>query len=76
MSTVTIQDAQSRLGEIIAGLKPGDTVEITFDGSPLASLTRANGHARKSRVPGSAVGKLQILADDDEHLQDFREYMP
>ena len=76
MSTVTLQDAQSRLGEIIAGLKPGDSVEITSNGSPLASLTRANGHHRKERIPGSAIGELQVLADDDEHLRDFGEYLP
>ncbi len=31
---------------------------------------------RKPRQPGSAKGKLVILADDNEHLKDFREYMP
>lgn len=28
------------------------------------------------RRPGSAVGKFFILAEDDEHLADFKEYMP
>jgi len=27
------------------------------------------------RQPGSAKGRLVILADDDEHLADFEEYM-
>ncbi len=27
------------------------------------------------RQPGSAKGKLVILADDDEHLADFANYM-
>ncbi len=31
---------------------------------------------RKIRQPGSAKGMLQVLAEDDEHLADFREYMP
>ena len=28
------------------------------------------------REPGSAIGKLTILEDDDEHLDDFKEQMP
>ncbi len=31
---------------------------------------------RKQRCPGSAKGILQILSDDDEHLDDFKAYMP
>lgn len=30
---------------------------------------------RLPRKPGSAVGKL-IIHEDDEHLADFKEYMP
>jgi len=30
----------------------------------------------RRRRPGSAKGKLTILSEDDEHLQDFKEYMP
>ncbi len=31
---------------------------------------------RRNRQPGSAIGKLTIVEDDDAHLEDFREYMP
>ncbi|MBF0411002.1 MAG: hypothetical protein HQM10_26900 [Candidatus Riflebacteria bacterium] len=30
----------------------------------------------KRRCPGSAKGILEIVSEDDEHLDDFREYMP
>ena len=30
----------------------------------------------KRRQPGSAKGILELLHEDDEHLGDFREYMP
>jgi hypothetical protein len=30
----------------------------------------------KARAPGLLNGKLKIVAEDDEHLNDFREYMP
>lgn len=31
---------------------------------------------KRTRVPGSAVGKLKVLVEDDEHLNDFQGYMP
>ena len=30
----------------------------------------------KKRKPGSAKGILQVLSEDDEHLNDFKDYMP
>jgi hypothetical protein len=33
-------------------------------------------YPKKKRQPGSAKGMLHVLAEDDEHLDDFREYMP
>nr|WP_295407447.1 DUF2281 domain-containing protein [uncultured Thiocystis sp.] len=31
---------------------------------------------RRARMPGSAVGKLKVLVEDDEHLKDFQDDMP
>ena len=31
---------------------------------------------KKGRQPGSAKGILQVLSEDDDHLNDFKEYMP
>lgn len=31
---------------------------------------------KKQRQPGSAKGILEILSEDDEHLEDFKAYMP
>ncbi len=30
----------------------------------------------EQRQPGSAKGILHVLSEDDEHLDDFKEYMP
>ena len=30
----------------------------------------------KKRRPGSAKGLLSLVSEDDEHLNDFKEYMP
>ena len=39
-------------------------------------LTGQAARAPQPRQPGSAKGKLIIVADDEEHLEDFKEYMP
>jgi hypothetical protein len=33
-------------------------------------------YKRKKRQPGSAKGILQVLSEDNAHLDDFKEYMP
>lgn len=75
--TVTLEDAQARLADLVAGLKPGEALVITRDAVPVATLTTAPPvpPQRQPRVPGSAKGTLTIISDDDEHLVDFAEYM-
>lgn len=31
---------------------------------------------KKKRKPGTAKGLISLLSEDDEHLADFKEYMP
>jgi prevent-host-death family protein len=75
MSTVTIEDAQARLKELIDHLAPGEEVVITQDDRAVAKLVSAR-PPRKPRQPGNCKGMLTIVSDDDEHLKDFAEYMP
>lgn len=37
-------------------------------------VTRPSGQLR--RIPGSAKGKIKIVNEDDDHLHDFKDYMP
>jgi prevent-host-death family protein len=76
MSTVTIEEAQAKLAELIDRLAPGEEVIITRNQQPVAKLVGQERPVRKPRRPGSAKGKLIILAEDDEHLEDFKDYMP
>jgi antitoxin (DNA-binding transcriptional repressor) of toxin-antitoxin stability system len=76
MSTVTIEEAQVKLPEIIDKLAPGEELIITRNNQPVAKLVGQQRPVRKSRQPGSAKGKLIIHSDDDEHLEDFKDYMP
>jgi hypothetical protein len=42
----------------------------------LVLLPEQVGPPRKQRRPGSAKGILKVLSEDDEHLDDFKAYMP
>ena len=75
-AVVSIEEAQAHLAELIAGLQPGEELVITQNEQPVARLIAQQAAARHARKAGSAKGKLVILVDDDEHLQDFKEYMP
>ncbi len=74
--TVSIEEAQASLPDLIAKLPPGGEVVITRGDQPIAKLIAQPVAQRQPRKPGSAKGKLVILAEDDEHLADFKDYMP
>jgi prevent-host-death family protein len=75
MNTVTIEEAQARLTEIIDKLAAGEEVLITRNEQPVARLVGQVQSARKPRQPGTCRGMLIIVSDDDEHLKDFANYM-
>ena len=73
---VTVEEVQSQLRDLIAGLKPGEELLITDQNRTVARLVAERAHSRQPRQPGSAVGKLVIVSEDDDHLADFNEYLP
>lgn len=75
MAIVTIQEAQAGLLDLIHKLSPGDEVVITENDQPVAKLV-ASPTDRLRPIPGRCKGMLTILAEDDEHLEGFEEYMP
>ncbi|MGF1516207.1 MAG: antitoxin of toxin-antitoxin stability system [Nodosilinea sp.] len=70
------QEVQQHLLKLLADLSPGEGLQIIAEGRVVGRLVAEDGLARAPRQPGSAVGTLTIVADDDEHLQDFANYMP
>jgi antitoxin (DNA-binding transcriptional repressor) of toxin-antitoxin stability system len=76
MSRITLAEAQLHLPELIAGLQPGEEVQIFSEDRAIARLVSELPPTRKPRQPGSAVGTLTILSDDKMHLEDFSDYMP
>ena len=75
MSTVTIEEAQANLLEIIESLAPGEELIITRNDQPIAKLVGQKRPLRKPRQPGTCKGMFTIVSDDDEHLKDFADYM-
>jgi antitoxin (DNA-binding transcriptional repressor) of toxin-antitoxin stability system len=75
MTTVTLEEAQAKLPELIEHLAAGEELLITRNKLPFARLTAEEKPKRKPRKAGNCKGMLTIVADDDEHLKDFAEYM-
>ena len=72
--TLTLEEAQAKLPELIASLAPGEEVVITRNAEPVAGLhliAKAQPHPQF----GNCRGMLTIVAEDDEHLADFKDYM-
>ena len=77
MSTVTLEEAQAHLAELIAKLRPGEEILIIRDQKPVARLVGEATPQRKPRRPGSLRGSVLYMAPDfDAPLEDFKEYMP
>lgn len=75
MATVTIEEAQAHLGDLIDKLQPGEEVVITRNAEPVAKLVAA-GTPTLLRQPGLLKDKILYMAEDfDAPLEDFQEYM-
>jgi antitoxin (DNA-binding transcriptional repressor) of toxin-antitoxin stability system len=75
MVTVTIQEAQARLSDLIHRLHDGDEVVITENDQPVAKLARTALRQQWPCKAGSAKGKIWMAPDFDAPLEDFEEYM-
>ncbi len=77
-TTVTIDDAQAELKELIHQLAPGDEVIITENHQPVAKLMNERPkptNAPRPR-PGLCKGMITYMAPDfDVPLEDMKEYM-
>jgi antitoxin (DNA-binding transcriptional repressor) of toxin-antitoxin stability system len=75
MSTISLEEAQARLPALIDQLSSGESIIITRNQLPVAQLTPvANGVGIP--LAGRCRGMLTILAEDEEHLADFGDYLP
>jgi antitoxin (DNA-binding transcriptional repressor) of toxin-antitoxin stability system len=76
MATVTLQEAQAHLLQLIGQLAPGEEIVITRDEKPIALLTAPPSPPAPSRKLGTMRGSVLYMAPDfDAPLEDFKEYM-
>jgi prevent-host-death family protein len=72
--TVSIEQAQLSLKELIEKSSHGESVVITQGNQPVAEL-RSVASSKPVPVFGSCKGMISLVSDDDDHLADFAEYM-
>lgn len=77
-TTVTIEEAQAHLKELIAKLAPGEEVVITEGERPIAKLVGESPLPKRTLRPPPGLGKgmITFIAPDfDAPLEDMKEYM-
>jgi prevent-host-death family protein len=75
MPTVTIEEAQNKLGELIHNLRSGEEVVIIENDQPVARLVpTASASAAKPRQFGTLKGTVLSIEHFDDPLEDFEEY--
>jgi prevent-host-death family protein len=73
-ATVTIEEAQAHLAELVSQLAPGEEIVITDKQQPVARLLPVKTKAQ--RKLGTMRGSVKYIAPDfDAPLDDFKEYM-
>lgn len=76
MASVTIQEAQASLIDLIHRLTPGEEVLITENDRPVARLIPTSPEPAAERQLGKMAGTVLYMAPDfDAPLEDFKEYI-
>ena len=76
MSTITIQEAQATLSDLIHRLAAGDEVTITENDRPVAKLTPTEpSPLKRVRQFGTMAGTVLSMEHFDDLLEEFEEYM-
>jgi antitoxin (DNA-binding transcriptional repressor) of toxin-antitoxin stability system len=75
MSSIRVEGSQSDLPKLLDQLSVVDEIVILKNTVPVGRLTRIPAD-RPRPIAGRGKGKLEIISDDDEHLQGFEEYLP
>ncbi len=76
MSSVTLQEAQAHLPELIEKLQAGEEILITRDQKLVARLVGETKVGKPQRQLGTLKGTVLFMAQDfDSPIEDFKEYM-
>jgi prevent-host-death family protein len=75
MATVTLEEAQARLPDLLEQLQPGEEMTITDHGRPLAQLKKAERTSWPCQAGSYRKAEFWMAPDFDAPLEDFKEYM-
>lgn len=76
MTSYTLEEAQTRLKDLLEAAMRGETIWITDEtGQAIQLMPVMGAHTPGPREPGSAKGLIWMSDDFDEPLDDFRQYM-
>jgi len=74
--TITLQEAQATLGDLIHRLVPGEELVITENDRPVARLLPVPPELpKKQRQLGTMRGTVLSMEHFDDPLEEFEEYM-
>lgn len=74
-AVVTVEEAQSRLKELIDSLAPGEEIVITANEMSVARLVGERPPRPPRPAPGLGKGSVLYMAPDfDDPLEEFKEY--
>ena len=74
--TIPIEEASAQLTGLVRSLRPGDEIVLTDNNQPIARIVPSQSPPLAKRQAGVWKGMLTIVKEDDEHLDDFKDYMP
>ena len=74
MPTLRLEDAPQELAELVEHLAPAEALVITRDDRAVARLSAAPPELVR-RKAGGVKRMLTIVAEDDEHLDDFANHL-
>ena len=73
---VTVEEAQSKLKQLIDSLAPGEEIVITENQQAVAKLVGERPSEPARPAPGLGKGSIVYMAPDfDEPLEEFKEYL-
>jgi antitoxin (DNA-binding transcriptional repressor) of toxin-antitoxin stability system len=75
MTSVTIEEAQAMLPDIVRQLQPGEEITITDHEQPLAQMRKASRTSWPCKAGSAKQSILRIAPDFDAPLDELREYM-
>lgn len=74
-STVTLEEAQEKLPDLIHQLQPGEEMTIADNGQPLALLTKATRATWPCQAGSYKKADFWMAPDFDAPLDEFKDYM-